>query len=516
MSTAVATTRAPETLQATEPVSSGIGALDARLGTLIRGRHYLLTGTPGAGKTTAALHFIGDGLEAGERCAILSQDDPDDLLSHADYIGYDLRPAIREGRLVLLQFRMDFLRRYSRLMSPALVFEELSEMLVEGDVSPDRLVLDSIAPFLEGGHVANDLIDGLGDFLDRTRSTTYVTLAAELREMTQRRLYDRVVSSAAGVFHLDRVKGTRREFAIGKLRQKAHHTDPFMFEIRPGAGIVEELPGWEPEVLPPQVRRRVLVLDEQGSVPPSFLEALGDSFRIETFRNLESGFSEIAGGRYGALVLGLDPYRPNLALDLAYSLRKSGNGAPILFVAPRQGLRGSTRARALRAGGDDFITSDATPVEVLERIDAASGRGHRRGGQLALSPTPMQPAGPDGQPRPMNAAEFREALGRVMAQPTPPLFAVITLSPTGGTDRAWEVLRDQVRLEDGDLVAALDDRRLAVYLAHVDPATAAELGERLAGEHQGQVELLRFPSDQETIEDRFGVIAGGSRSPVSA
>jgi KaiC/GvpD/RAD55 family RecA-like ATPase len=187
----------------------GIGALDARLGTLIPGRHYLLTGAPGAGKTTAGLHFLMEGLEQGETCALLTQDDPDDLLTHGDYIGYDFRPAILEGRLVFLQFRVDFLRRYSRLMNPALVYEELLELLTEDGARPTRLVLDSVAPFLEGGHVSNDLIDGLGTFLRDWEGTSYVMVPGELREAAHRRLYDRVVSSAAGVFHIERQGGTR-------------------------------------------------------------------------------------------------------------------------------------------------------------------------------------------------------------------------------------------------------------------------------------------------------------------
>ena len=52
--------------------------------------------SPGA---DARINFLGtlNALESGERCAILSQDDPDDLLSHADYIGYDLRPGPPDG-----------------------------------------------------------------------------------------------------------------------------------------------------------------------------------------------------------------------------------------------------------------------------------------------------------------------------------------------------------------------------------------------------------------------------------
>jgi hypothetical protein len=52
--------------------------------------------------------------------------------------------------------------------------------------------------------------------------------------------------------------------------------------IRAGAGIVEERPGWDAEALPPELRRRALVLDEHDAVPSSFLGAMGSSFRVSS------------------------------------------------------------------------------------------------------------------------------------------------------------------------------------------------------------------------------------------
>ncbi|MGK7313374.1 MAG: ATPase domain-containing protein [Candidatus Longimicrobiales bacterium M2_2A_002] len=491
----------------TSTVSTGIPALDARLGTLVPGRHYLLQGQPGAGKTTASLQFIGAGLDAGDRCALVTRDNPEDIFLHGDHIGHDFRGAVRSGQLVLLQFRMDFLRRYSRTMDPGLVFNEMRELLVQEGATPARLVIDSIAPFLEGGHVSNDLIDGLGDFLSAWEGTTYLTLPEEIGERTQRQLYDRVINSAAGVFRLERVRGARRELSITKLRQRANHTEPFVFVVRPGKGIVVDesvgaLPPSDPEVL-----RRILVVDPHGSVSQQFLEDLAESFEVERFRSVERGFNAIASASYGALILALDPYRPNAMLDLAHSIRQSGNGAPIIFIAPREGLRSSTRARALRAGADDFITLDSGPVEVLERIGSASGRGHRSGRQLSMR-QPTQPTDADGVPRLMEPAEFREALGRIVAQPTPPLFGVITLKPSSGSEPAWDMLRDRVRLEDGDLVAREEEDRLAVYLSHVDSRTAETLVERIAEANGGGVELLSYPGDQDRLASRFGLAVG--------
>jgi hypothetical protein len=376
---------------------------------------------------------------------------------------------------------------------------------------PERLVIDSAGPFLEGGHISNDLIDGLGDFLDAWRGTTYLTLPEDIGERAQRRLYDRVVKTAAGVFRLERIRGARREFGIAKLRQKANHTDPFLFVIRPGAGIVEEMPNWRVEALSPEQRRRIVVLDPQGVIPRDFLDEITQMFRMHRFRSLESGFSEIASARYGVLILGVDPYRPNGMLDLAHSLRRSGNGAPIVFVAPREGLRSSTRARALRAGADDFLTLDLAPVEVLQRLDTASSRGHRSNREQPWS-QPTQPTEEDGAHRLMTADEFRSALDLNVGQPTPPLFAVLLLEPSAGFEPAWHRVRSQVRLEDGDLVARVGPDRLGIYLSHVDRKTATGLRDRITRTHDGGAELLSYPADQARLADRFGLVTGSAGS----
>jgi PleD family two-component response regulator len=206
----------------------------------------------------------------------------------------------------------------------------------------------------------------------------------------------------------------------------------------------------------------------------------------------------------------VDPYRPNGMLDLAHSLRRSGNGAPIVFVAPREGLRSSTRARALRAGADDFLTLDSAPVEVLQRIDTASGRGHRPAREQP-SALPTQPTEGDGKHRLMTPDEFRSALDQSVGQPTPPLFAVVLLQPSSDSDAEWEQLQSQVRLEDGDLVARVGPDRLGVYLSHVDRQTARKLADRLAESHDGEAELLSFPADRTDLVDRFGLAAGRSK-----
>jgi predicted ATP-dependent serine protease len=55
------------------PFSTGIAGLDQILrGELPRSNIYLLQGSPGAGKTTAALQFLKAGVAEGERCIYVS------------------------------------------------------------------------------------------------------------------------------------------------------------------------------------------------------------------------------------------------------------------------------------------------------------------------------------------------------------------------------------------------------------------------------------------------------------
>jgi hypothetical protein len=105
----------------------------------------------------------------------------------------------------------------------------------------------------------------------------------------------------------------------------------------------------------------------------------------------------------------------------------------------------------------------------------------------------------------MEEDEFRDALAQVVAQPTPPLFAVIMLEPSSGFDSTWKLLQDQVRLEDGDLVARSGKNRMAVYLSHVDLVTARILAARIAKAHEGDVELLTYPAEQKEITETFGL-----------
>ena len=132
-------------------VPSGIPPIDQQLYGLVPGRTYVLSGAPGTGKSVACLQFLAAALNAGERAAILTQDDPEDVLSQSEFLSLDLMNAVESERLILLRFQLDFSRRFSRAPSPDAAFTELRKLL--GAEAPTRLVIDSVVPFIDGGEL---------------------------------------------------------------------------------------------------------------------------------------------------------------------------------------------------------------------------------------------------------------------------------------------------------------------------------------------------------------------------
>jgi circadian clock protein KaiC len=82
-------------------IGSGIPGLDEMIGGGIpAGDSTALLGPSGSGKTIAALQFVAQGLNAGERCLIVSfQEDGDQLAKKADSFGIDLASARDSGQL---------------------------------------------------------------------------------------------------------------------------------------------------------------------------------------------------------------------------------------------------------------------------------------------------------------------------------------------------------------------------------------------------------------------------------
>ena len=480
-------------------LSTGINELDNRLGGLAEGRYYLLTGTPGAGKTTAALHFISEGLRADETCVILTQENPEDLFAQAQYIGHDFEDAVASDKLIVLQYRLDFSTNYARVANPKVVSRELIEAL-QG-ARPTRLVVDSILPFVQAGGLNHGAVEALLHVMDELQATCYFTVPGDLGDSFYARLYDPLVSGAAGVLHFEMWQDGVRQLGIRKIRHNPRSTEPLRFIIRSGVGIVE-YGDQTVSMIPAEAANSVALINTGGFIGGDFFAGLQQNYNLLTFTSLEEAGPAVVREQLGCLIVAIDPLQTDTVFAFVHNLRKGGDGVPVVLVAATEGLRAATRSRGLRSGADEFITSDASPQEFLSKVEAARMRGPRtQVDRLKRETVLVQPRDASGKPLIIAESELIRAVRHHVQSSEHPFFAVVRLTPAPGTrEQTWQALADCLRLGDGDLIGNTSNGNLVLYLHDISRRHVKELMDRIFDADPRlsaptSMDLLSYPAD---------------------
>lgn len=213
---------------------TGIPPLDELLGGFAQGRLYLIAGASGTGKSIAALQFLGTALERGVPVALLTDSAADDVLAQADFLGLRPEAALRSGQFTLITYQPEFSTRVSCTPSPALVLDELK--LSMGAAAPRRLVIDSIAPFLDARSSSASLIGALVACIEDFGATTLLTIPGEPQDAFDLRL-EPVVQRAHAIVRFSATAGRERRMEIVKTRFEAPSDQPVSFRIEAGLGV---------------------------------------------------------------------------------------------------------------------------------------------------------------------------------------------------------------------------------------------------------------------------------------
>ena len=436
-------------------IKSGIGPLDDRLGGIIPNRGYVLTGAPGTGKSIACLEFLHAALDEGGTAALLTHDDPSDLLDQGAYLGLDLTVPLAEERLVIVRYQLDFARKFARTADPAVAFAELSRLL--GDRTPDRIAVDPISPIVEAGSASGACVTALLDFLDERRVTALLTHPADLAGRFDRRL-EPLTRRAAAIFHLSTARDRTGTIEIQKIRFPVASTMPISFAIRPGVGIVTAGDGLGRRAndIPADTQRKLLVLSQQNAFPAELMKALRGRFDVAVRERAESVFAQLAQSSFGAVLVNVRRDSMNDALALVRELRLGGSRSPIAFVTEFT-LRSHDRAKALRAGADDFFVA-LHPAEFLLRVESLIQRG-RSSATVAPEPAIASIQSADGS-RVLDEATFRTVVRTHADDDALAFFTLLRLAPSGGGPGAADALAAlagrQIRADGGDLVGRVD------------------------------------------------------------
>jgi len=491
-------------------VQSGIAPLDDQVGGLVPGRPYVISGSPGTGKSVSCLEFLDVALERGEPAALLTHDDPSDVLASGAFLGMDLPRALRDERLVLIRYHLNFIRRFSRAPSTDVVFAELRRML--GSSKPVRLAIDSIVPFLEGrARSGSASMFALIQFIDQLETTSLLTYPGDLAGLYDKRL-EPIVQRAAGVFHLSTLNHARRHglFEVRKLRYQAKSLDSISFRIQAGAGfVVVDETGTRPAE---EIQRKLLVLNMADPFPEELLRILERDHSVLVRTGAASAFSDLVRAGLGALLLNVRRDVIADALQLVRELRRAENAIPIVVVTP-YALRSSDRTRALRAGADDFLSTNLPPEEFIARISSVAQRGRPESAPSAEPEAPifLQPSRDGESYFLLDAPGFRNAVALHLARERAPFFTVVRAEPVNGDVIALADLALRMsRLDSGDLVG-FEGRTVLLYLDGARPKELKTyLGRlndgwrRLAGDDMA-VETFGYPADENQVRSFAGI-----------
>ena len=491
-------------------MKSGIGPLDERLGGLVPGRSYVLSGAPGTGKSIACLEFLHAALDEGGVAALLTHDDPSDLLAQGDYLGLDLAAALSEERLVVVRYQLDFARKLARTADPAVAFDELLRLI--GERRPQRIAIDSISPIVEAGTASGVCVTALLDFLERLGATSLITHSGDLGGRFDRRL-EPLTQRAAAILHMSAERDRTGTLEVQKVRFAVASTAPISFVIRPGLGIVaaSESPARRASDVPADTRKKLLILTEENVFPPELLHVLRTRFDVAVRERTERAFDQLAQSALGGVLIHVRRDSIADALGLVRDLRRGGSRAPIAFVTAFT-LRSSDRARALRAGADDFFVA-LHPDEFLLRVESLVHRG-RSSAVASPEPVPVTPPSSNGSGV-LDEASFRDIVQAQVGADALAFFTLVRLSvPAGdaaGTEALASLARRQIRRDGGDLVGRVDGG-VAVFLYSARRKDVAPFVHRVreamraAGHAEVEVAMAAYPSEEAEVQALLGAL----------
>jgi hypothetical protein len=312
------------------------------------------------------------------------------------------------------------------------------------------------------------------------------------------------VSGSAGLLHFEMTQGDVRQVSIRKTRQTPLSTEPMRFVIRGGLGIVElsDTPG----VGTSDIGRRVALVNAGGRLGGELFASIERAYELDAFDSIAAATPQIPG-EYSLALIAVDPLEAESAISYVRTIRRQ-SGIPIVMVAQQEGLRAVTRTRALRAGADEFLATDGSAHEFLNRVESARARGPRDVmTRLRRERLLVQPRDHNGRPMALPENEIVRAVRHHLATADHPFFALVRLRPPANAgDLAWEMLSRGLRLGDGDLVAqGAREEELVLYLHDISRRHARELLDRIFAADPRldgtDVQIEHYPVDSARIED---------------
>jgi circadian clock protein KaiC len=227
-----------KTASETDAATGVSGLDDVLMGGLERDRIYLLEGSPGTGKTTAALSFLRAGAALGEPTLYITLSETEaELRSTACSHGWDLN-GVEIFELVPPESLLDEQQQQSLLYSSDLELGETTRMIFDAveRVAPSRVVIDSLSEIrllAQSSLRYRRQVLALKHYFSRRGATVLL-----LDDLTTDALDKTVHSVAHGVIRLEELApeygAERRRIRVLKYRARKFRGGYHDFAIRTG------------------------------------------------------------------------------------------------------------------------------------------------------------------------------------------------------------------------------------------------------------------------------------------
>lgn len=482
-------------------VPSGIGPVDERVGGLRNGGTYLVVGAPGPEKLVAALQFVQAGVAADQPTALLTNAGGEELLDVAEAWGFDLRPAWESGLLQIVGFREDFELRAMRSIAPEEVLEELDTVVLADRV---RIAVDPGTMFLSGGAKTFLGAAFLG-WARRHPATVLATFSVDGGSGSLPSSADWLVTATTGRLLLEkRGDGLYQVTLANAVPVAGRREETISLDLVAGSGLVR------PEQYPSRrgvdragIDENRLLLVSLGSAHAADLEAWARSaYDADVVSEpFEAVASVQAGTPYGGVLIHAPRRQVREAVQACRAIRPLSRAA--IVFASDDAIRSTDRVHILEAGADDCLSGGVDFRELGLRIKQAIATGARPVSS-ALSEADdridsIHAQYEDGRvPRQI----FLREIGGRAKEPEQAFFCVLKVDHARLESGALEeVLSDQMRAEEGDLVTSLGEG-CAILLQGARETQLGPFVDRLnaklweAGSSGDfSVEVLSHPSD---------------------